>query len=446
MATLYATHGAAAVKQINAITVANTWAAADTAIMTMNGKALTVTIGADSSTTQVATAIRDAWNATSRLDSEGSTDATSNFGGQEFGEFAEATASIDPDAASVVIITANKAGVPFTLTVTESTAGSGTATGATSQTATGPWHWDNAKNWDTGAVPANDDIVVLKDQSGPNVGFKYGLPNNSLEVTIQHWMSYTGQIGLPPINIENVSKPYPEYRQRYVRLDDAGTGTNIAHRFGIGKEGTGSPLINLKHSTLKCSPIVFNTGTAQIAGLKALNICCLATTSVLNIVNGSVDCGTQDGGTPAWTTINISNGSVRCFSGLSSLSAFSVYGGDVVVGGASPIGAINANGTARVRIENQSAAITNSGVADSAVMECLASGITITTHVQTGGTFDASGGAGTLTITDATLYEPASFFDPGQRITYTNQVKFYGELSAKLKFGGTQSNYVSITP
>src|SRR6185503_18181163 len=104
---------------------------------------------------------------------------------------------------------------------------------------------------------ANDDTVVLKDQSGPSVGFKYGLPNNSKEVTIEHWMSYTGQVGLPPINTENASKPYPEYRQTDVRLDDAGTGTNILHKFGLGKDGTGSPLINVHHKTLRCSPVVY---------------------------------------------------------------------------------------------------------------------------------------------------------------------------------------------
>ena len=57
---------------------------------TINGKDLVVTMGASETTTAAAAAaFRDAWNATSRLDSEGTTTATSNFGGQEFGEFAE---------------------------------------------------------------------------------------------------------------------------------------------------------------------------------------------------------------------------------------------------------------------------------------------------------------------------------------------------------------------
>lgn len=429
-------------KQISTITVANTWAAGDTATMTINGKDIVVTVGTTgTSTANVAIALKEAWNASTRLDGTGTTDSTSNAGGQEFGEFAEATASV---SSSVVTIIANKAGVPFTLSVTENTAGTGTATGATAQAATGKMFWDNGDNWDGGAAPSNDDTVVFRDS---DVSVKYGLPNASKEVTIQQWMSYTGEIGLPEINRDDPSKPYHEYRQRYVRLDDAGTGTDIAHRFGLGKDGIGSSLINLKHTVLKCSPIVYNTGPAKVdrVGSKALNLCCTNTSSTLNIVNGSVDCGTQDGGAPALTTIRQTNGSLRCFTGTSSSTGATIAGGEAVFGGSAAIGAIQAINSGKVRIEGQSAAITNLGVADSAVMECPISGVTVTSLICNGGTFDATGG-GTFTVTQAEVYEPASFYDPSQRITYTNPVKYYGELSSKLKFGGTSSSYLLITP
>ncbi len=190
--------------------------------MTINGKDVIVTVGATgTSTANVAIAIKEAWESYTRLDGTSTTDSTSNAGGQEFGEFAEASASV---AGSVVTIVANKAGRPFTLTVTEATAGTGTATGAVATTATGKNFWNDTDNWDGGAVPVNDDIVVFRDS---NVSCKYGLPNASLEVTLQVWMSFTGEIGLPRINDENgdPAKQYYEYRQRYVRLDDAGGGT-----------------------------------------------------------------------------------------------------------------------------------------------------------------------------------------------------------------------------
>lgn len=307
MATVTWTGNAAAVKQINTITVANTWATNDTATLTMNGKDLVVTIGADTSTTQVAQAIRDAWNASSRLDSEGTTDATSNFGGQEFGEYSEATASIDPDSLSVVLITANKAGVPFTLTVTESTAGTGTATGATSQTATGAWHWDNGDNWDGGSAPANDDVVIFRDSA---VSCKYGLPNASKEVTLYVHQSFTGTIGLPEYNTEQPTKPFKEYRQRYAKFDEAGSGSALTHVFGIG-EGNGSPMINVWFvtSTLTTSANVYNTGTPQSnMGPRALNILIdngVGGGGTLTVLKGSVYSGEQFGSKPSFATINI---------------------------------------------------------------------------------------------------------------------------------------------
>lgn len=445
MATVQATHGAAAVKQINTITVANTWATNDTATMTMNGKDLVVTIGADTSTTQVAAALRDAWNATSRLDSEGTTDATSNFGGQEFGEYSECTASIDPDSLSVVLITANKAGVPFTLTVTENTAGSGTATGATSQAATGPWHWDNGDNWLGGVAPEDDATVVLKDCSGPNVGFKYGLPNGSKEVTIQHWMSYTGEIGLPPINTSSPTKPFPEYRQQYVLLDDAGTGTTIAHTFGLGQDGTGSPMINLRHDTLKVAAIVHNTGTPQISGRKALNLVCTTNTSTVNVVAGSVDLSSQYSGTAAVVTLSQTGGDVRCVGGLKASATVSCGGGKLIVGGSTGIDTMTVNG-GQVKLEGQTGTITTLRIQDGGSVHASSSALTFTSiAVYNGGTFDCRENAGALTITNSMLQRGGRWLDPYRRCTLSNAMTISYDPSPELQFGANLATPVGIT-
>lgn len=437
MSILTATHAAAAVKQIDLITIANTWAAGDTATLTMNGKALVVTIGNNNGTTDVATAIKNAWNNNSRLDSEVSgNDATSNFGGQEFGEFAEVNATIDPDSPSVVILTAKKAGVPFTVTAAETTAGTGTATRSSSQTPTGPWHWDNAKNWDTGSVPANDDTVVLKGLSGDNVGFKYGLPNGSLEVTIQHWMSYTGPIGLPPINGAG-PLAYPEYRQRYVRLDDAGTGTDIAHRFGIGKDGVGSPLINLKHSTLKCSPIVYNTGSPQISGQKALNLCCTANTSTLTILGGSVDFSSQDGGSTAFATVNQMGGDSRAIGGQISTLA-NLNGGTAVWGLSSGIAAATVS-AGSLRMENHVGGFGSLKIYGGAVD--YASSATITALTIDGGTFDCRN-ASAFTISNG-AYHGGKFLDPFGYSSCTAFL-FYVDPSPDLQFGANSQAAISI--
>lgn len=445
MTVVYATHGAAALKQIDTVTIAGTWAGTNTCTLTINGKDLVVTIGTGTSTPDVAKAIRDAWNASTRLDSEnGSTDATSNFGGQEFGEYAEVIASIDDDATSVVVLTANRAGIPFTLSVADTASGS--ATQATAQAATGPWHWDNGDNWSGGSAPANDDVVVLKDQSGPNVGFKYGLPNASKEVTIQHWMSYTGQIGLPPINNDNPAKPYPEYRQQYLRLDDAGTGTNIAHRFGLGKDGTGSPMINLKHTVVKCSPVIYNTGTPQVQGLKALNICCSANTSTITVVNGSVDCSSQDSGTSAFVTLTMNGGDVRAVNAMHTTGA-GVYcrGGMLLIGGTA-INGINVYGGV-CRIENQTGAITGLFAYGNGIVEWLSAATVTTANFYDQSTFDARPAAGVGTLTDTYIYgNQVKFLDPFSGVTYTNPIHYYGELSQNVQLGGNLGSYISLTP
>lgn len=440
MATIYWTGNAHSVRQISTVTVANTWAANDTVTLTINGKDLVVTIGATgTSTSSVATAIKEAWNGSQRLNADGSTDSTSNFGGQEFGEFREATATV---SGSVVTLTANAAGKPFTLTVTESTAGTGTATGATTQTATGKNHWDNGDNWSGGSVPANDDVVVFKDS---DVSCLYGLPNASLEVTIQVWMSYTGEVGLPTINVDDPSYSYYEYRQRYVRLDDAGTGTNIAHRFGLGKDGAGCRLFNLKHSTVKCSPVVYNTGTPLLSrvGAKALNICCTANTSTINILGGSVDFSSQDSGTSAFVTVTQTGGDARGVTGIYSTGAVvTLANGTLLVGGTGTLNSVRVPG-GTLTLENQTGTITALSVTGGDVN--YASTATISQLLLQGGSFDARHDIGGFTLTNSIIYAGSRYYDPYRRATYTNPLQLAFDTTADLQFGGTVDNTVNIS-
>lgn len=442
MATIYWTGNAHSVKQIDTITVANTWAAADTVTCTINGKDLVITCGSTTTTTTtVAAAIKEAWMSATRLDgTSSSSNATSNFGGQEFGEFREIEASV---SGSVVTLIGRTPGKPFTVTVTENTAGSGTATQAGSTTATGKNHWDNGDNWSGGSVPANDDVVVFKDS---NVSCLYGLPNASLEVTIQVWMSYTGEVGLPAINLDDANWPYYEYRQRYVRLDDAGTGTNILHRFGLGKDGTGCRLFNLKHSTLKCSPVVYNTGTplATRVGTKAFNICCTANTSQLNILGGSVDWSSQDGSTSAFVAVYQNGGDSRGAGGLYTTNGYAtIRAGTMLVGGTGTVNEMAAYG-GTMRVENQSGAITSLAAYDGGTIE-YASTATVTNLNGYGGTIDCRPDVGAFTATNTTIKRGTKLYDPYRRITFTNPAQVYFDLSSDVQFGATEQQPMDVT-
>jgi hypothetical protein len=267
---------------------------------------------------------------------------------------------------------------------------------------------------------------VLKDQSGPNVGFKYGLPNGSLEVTLQVWMSYTGPIGLPPINAENASKPYPEYRQPYLRLDDSGTGTDIAHRLGLGKDGNGSPLINLKHSTIKCSPIVYNTGSPQISGKKALNICCTANTSTLNIINGSVDFSSQDGSASAFLTVKQTGGDSRGITAIHTTGgSLTLSGGSTVIGGSGDIDGITAY-SGNLRLEGQTGTVASLTI-DGASVD-VASSLAFTACSLFSGSLDLRNDAGTVTFTQLNWYGGA-FHDPYIRRSVTTFTIYFEPVS-----------------
>lgn len=289
MATVYWTGNALARKQVQTITVASTWLDTETATLTMNGKDLVLTLVGDESTANVATALKEMWMATKALDGTSTTDATTNAGGYMFGEFAEVTATV---SGSVVTLTANKAGVPFTVTVAETSA-SGTLTLGTVQTATGPNHWDNDDNWSGGAYPSYGDIMIVRDT---DVSVKYGMSNLAFEGTLIIHSSFTGQIGLPVINRDNPAKPYKEYRQTFLGFGESGfSGTTYTHRFGVG-DGPGSSFINFRHHALtntRVNAVVYNTGRPTLPGTKALTITIDNTTFTggVTILRGSVQLG-----------------------------------------------------------------------------------------------------------------------------------------------------------
>lgn len=443
MATRYWVGRASAIKQITTITFANTWAAADTCTVKINEKELVVTCGSTTTTTAtIAAAVKEAFMGSDRLDgTSASSNATSNAGGQQWGEFRGITASV---SGSVVTLIANTPGKPFTVAVTEDTFGTGSTSTSTTQTATGPNYWSNVDNWidsldlTTGStgVPANDDVVDFRNS---NVSCLYGLPNGSLEVTMIVWKSYTGEIGLPAVNRdEGAGYEYPEYRQRYVRLDDAGTGTNIAHRFGLGTDGSGSPLINLKHSTVKCSPIVYATGTPRIerTGEKALNICCTANTSTLHIVSGSVDFGSLDGGTSAFLEVTQAAGDSRGVTAIHTTNAVvKLYGGSMLIGGAGGINTINVY-SGLLRCENQTGTIAVLYIYDGGVVDYAASG-QISQLYSVGGTFDATNSPG-FTAVLASIFKGSRFLDPMSKMTVGTTFTVAFDPSPDLVLGGNE--------
>lgn len=399
MASVRWTGNAQAIAQIDTITVAGAWATNDTVTLTINDKDLVITIGeASPTTTTVALAIKEAWENDTFTDATNS--KTPAGGGQDIAEMAEITATA---SGAVVTLTHDTPGRPFTLTATEVTATTGTATEATATAGTGPNHWDNADNWDTGSVPVSTDDVFI-DNSDTSI--LYGLNQSAVALTSLNILkNFTGDIGLPKRNTGG----YVEYRGDYLQI----TGTT----FVIGRgPGSGSNRLKIDCGSGVTLVLVEGTGSPAESGLSALLL--KGTITTLTVMDGSVGVAQHGEDTSAVTTINVGGGSLHLGVGSSlttvnnqggSLELFSntttlvMDGGEVSVGAAATVGTLT---------------VTSGDV------EYLSTG-TITT-LNLGGAssdsvFRAVNSTG-RTITTCTISSNGRIEDPSQSITYTNGI------------------------
>lgn len=202
--------GAPVVVQQTTITIANTWATSDWVQVTIGTKDLRVTVGSAFTVSDVAAALAAAINAadatTGLVGNE-----TRSAGGQEIPAFVGLSASAN---LGVVTVTGLADGTPFTMTASESTAGTGTATAAVATAATGPNHLSNVDNYAAGAVPVdNDDLYFDNGAVDALYDLDYFRTNN-IDLNVYITNDWTGQLGLPIVN----EAGYPEYRTRYFQF------------------------------------------------------------------------------------------------------------------------------------------------------------------------------------------------------------------------------------
>lgn len=438
---------AGAVIQIDKIALGGTYAAGEQVSVQIGHSTLAIILGASQTTPAiVATVINNAINART-VDENLQGAETRLNAGQLLGEFRDVNAVIDPTSTSNVLIRSNLAGVPFgtpnsggpiNAMVVATNSVSGTIARSSIQAATGPWNWDNAANWDSGTVPANGDTVQFK---GINIHCKYGQPNAGLEVIFDQYMSHTGDIGLAEINTDNSSAPYYEYRQRFVRLAHTSLA-DAPHRFGVGKDGTGSQLINIKHTGGKCSPVVYNTGTPKVTGTKALNLCCTDNTSTLAIAGGSVDYSSQDGGTSAFSDLHQTGGDSRGINAFDSGATIQISGGAALIGGSAGIGVIFVN-AGSLRLENQTGTISGLTISDSGNVD-YSSTATISALEINGGTFDARNSIAQFTLDVTSVYKGGKFYDPYHKRIIGTSLSLFFDPSPDLLFGAS-FNEISIS-
>lgn len=332
-------------KHADSVTIANTWGQGDTITLTINTRPFVVTIGTLVTTDQVATTLKQAFNGETLTDTAASCyPAIADRGAQGIAEFSELVATV---TASVVTLTGRTAGVPHTITASEVTAGTGTATLASVTAASGQGFYDNANNWTEGSVPGASDAVYL---DGESASIKYGLGNAGATLTsLMIAASYTGEIGLPKRNAIG----YSEYRADYLAADCSLT------RIGYG-EGSGSGRIKLDNGSVQTALEIAKTNQSlDEFGLPAVLWVGTHASNTVELRGGSFGAAVHGGETATIATYRQSGGSsvlgVGC--GLttvlveggtleinSAVTTLTITGGTVTTYGSGAITTVNLTG------------------------------------------------------------------------------------------------------
>ena len=347
-------------------------------------------------------------------------DHTFSQTGNNIGEFARITATV---ASSVVTLTADDGGVPFTLSVSESTAGTGIATEATATAATGPNHFSNADNWSGDTVPVDGDDVVFDSGDSDCL---YGLATAIQPASISITQGYTGRIGLPKTNEDEPTLPYDEYREEYFQLtNDVGTSSSIIE-FGSGA-GTGSGRIKLDlNDAGNITVNVFDSGQREETDVPAILLKGTDADTILNLNRGDVGVAFFDGESGHLATVRV--GYIDNQAGDSQLvlgsgvdltnSALSISGGAVQIDSTTSSGTIDMYEGELTILSGAHADID----IDGGVCYYRSTGTATTIRVGGGGTLNFTRDINARTVTNCELHAGGSILDPFKSVTWTNGV------------------------
>lgn len=406
------------VLQVDTVTIADTWAAADTVTFTIDGIDFVVTIGGLITTAQVAQTLYEAFNGASTFtDTTASCSPTLAQGGaQAIPQLAEMVATV---SGSVVTLTGRTAGKPVTYTVTESTAGTGTATLANSVTATGSNWWSNADNWTGDTVPVDSDTVIF--DSG-DVDCKYGLSTGIQPLIFKKTKGYSGKIGLPEINSDDRDNPYNEYRTKYLTFDDNSV-TGVYH-FEEG-EGSGSQLVRIDCGAGRATWHFYGYGSRLLTSQPCILLLGTHANNEINVPQGDVGVAFFDGETSTLLTVRAGSSAITG-SSLRLGDGVTLTGADINIGGAS-VYIDSATATADIDLHSGGTLyITGTGAhanidVQHGTCHYNSSGTITTLTVRSAGKFDRSGDLRGATITNAVqLYKGANIQDPNKSLTLSN--------------------------
>ena len=333
-------------------------------------------------------------------------------------ELAEITAY---DADTYVKLLADVAGRPFVVTSTATNGGSNdtqTLAITTPVAAAGPNCWDTPANWSTGSVPVDDDDIIIEDS---DVDILYGLDQSAVTPdTLKIRASYTGKIGLTPIN-ETGDTDYAEYRE--TRLKISPDVINI----GEG-QGNGSPMIRLDTGEIQTVLTVYSTGVASDSSHGALQyIGEHFTQNTLTVLKGDVGIATRGGEEAyihqlnvAYSSSPMSDAIVRCGDDAHISNVYQI-GGNLTMNGI-PGSMYQTGGVcevfgatliSQIHVAGGTLYHNSTGLAGNAVTNLIVSG---------SGTVDFSRSVGDRVITNCDVHTGATILDPHHNVTWTNGI------------------------
>jgi len=393
MATIYWLGTADAVAQITTVQI-TAFDAATTYSLSVGGTVIASVAGnTDAATT--ATDLATAWNNSTHPWATGIT----------------ASASTD-----TVTLTADTAGVPFTVTSAVS-GGTGTIGSPTTTTASaGPNDWSTAANWSGGAVPVAADDVIIADST---VNICWGLDQSSVtlaSVTIE--ATYTGKIGLDRTafatsadgDTQNTSKA--EYREDYLKI--GADAIDIGVHTGPGTPA-GSQRLKISNTKAGASTTQVHRTASAASESGQPPVRLLAANSAADIIvrGGIVGIAVDEPGETATVgDLSISAGSLYVGDGC-TLSTLTLDGGTCLLRAAATVATVNANsGTLTTDGDYGITTLTVNGATVYA-NNTPATGSAITTANLTSGTLDTTQTTTTRTIATLNLTGGSLVANPG---------------------------------
>jgi len=304
------------------------------------------------------------------------------------------------DSATTITATAATAGSDRIFT-SSATGGTATLTTATTTAATGPNHWDDVNNWDTGAIPVSTDTVNIDLRRG---GIYHGLDQSA--VTLAAMRIYSPEntsngIGLPDINASS----YTEYRERTLKISVTTLEVNAL-----------SGRIRINTGTAAATATIVNSGSGSETGVPAVLLSGSHASNIYHCQAGSIGLAFFDYETLQAATVNV-NPLASVVTGQGATIATMNNKGDVI--GDATLTTYNQYDRAQGTLSGafNPTTINHRGGQLDYRIRGTATNLTLAANL------DLSNDQTAKTFTNVTLYPGAEINDPGDVATFSNGVQ-----------------------